>query len=929
MTDGVVAYLPWLRRGLATVVDRVDSDVPATPQPRGTLGVSVPFTDAGRTAEVAGLALAGPGEVVGIDPEVVVRTWPRPGVTGAESPYLPLLELSQPDLPWRYTPARADAQDRLRPWCCLIALEEGTAEVEAYLPAGPNRRLPVVRVGTAAPLPRLSQSWAWAHVEVAGVRTPTVGEVQHLVATQPARVVARLLCPRHLRPDRGYLVALVPAFARGVLAGLGRPVPDDVDGMAPAWPDARTGPLDLPVYYAWHFGTGPGGDFESLVDRLGTGPLPPGVGRRDVDVSAPGGGLPAAGRAPLGVEGALRSARMQPSAWDAADRGAWTAALDQRLSLPADLLASGAGPREVALPWYGRWHAGLRTLGLPQRPAGGWPWHQELNADPRLRVAAGVGTEVVQRRQQQLMAGAWAQVQGVREANEELRLAQLARESAGRAFARSFANGDDETVVAVAAPVLAHVPLPGGGGTVHGHLASSRLGVGVLDAAFRRVARPLGPVGRRLERRTVSTELLARVARGEVAAAVPPGLPSPLSTFERAGLRRGSSLDPDRVRTAPAEAGFVPQAFGPQDPLPDQPPVRPGRPSTDPDPFRDALVDLVADLVRPPARPPEPIPVDLAAVAATLRAALDPAVTVTEAVVRRLHLAQPRGAHVDPLDPVLVGPTFPQPMVDALRELGQDWVLPGLDQVPPETLALVLTNRRFVEAYMVGLNHEMNRELLVHEFPTDQRGTPFRRFWDTAGAVPEPPPDIDPIAEWSRTAALGGNGPAPATAEDDRLVLLLRGELLRRYPTTVLTAVEADPGPAFTLTGRELYPVFSGTLQPDVAYFGFDLTAAQARGDGTDRGWYLVLCEQPSETRFGLDESPDAPPMATWADLTWGHVGAGDGYIDLDTPVAPPADPQGSGWATHAAATAVITTQRPVRVAVHARRLLPAAGEPA
>ena len=39
------------------------------------------------------------------------------------------------------------------------------------------------------------------------------------------------------------------------------------------------------------------------------------------------------------------------------------------------------------------------------------------------------------------------------------------------------------------------------------------------------------------------------------------------------------------------------------------------------------------------------------------------------------------------------------------------------------------TNQRFIEAYMVGLNHEFARKLLWREYPTDQRGSYFRQFW--------------------------------------------------------------------------------------------------------------------------------------------------------------------------------------------------------
>ena len=40
--------------------------------------------------------------------------------------------------------------------------------------------------------------------------------------------------------------------------------------------------------------------------------------------------------------------------------------------------------------------------------------------------------------------------------------------------------------------------------------------------------------------------------------------------------------------------------------------------------------------------------------------------------------------------------------------------------------AVLETNPKFVEAFMVGLNTEMSHELLWRGFPTDQRGTYFR-----------------------------------------------------------------------------------------------------------------------------------------------------------------------------------------------------------
>jgi len=84
--------------------------------------------------------------------------------------------------------------------------------------------------------------------------------------------------------------------------------------------------------------------------------------------------------------------------------------------------------------------------------------------------------------------------------------------------------------------------------------------------------------------------------------------------------------------------------------------------------------------------------------------------------------------------------TFPQPMYEALRDLSQDFLFPGLEHVPANTVTLLKTNPQFVESFLVGLNAEMSSELLWRNYPTDQRGTSFRQFWDTL--VGNDQPDI-------------------------------------------------------------------------------------------------------------------------------------------------------------------------------------------
>ena len=187
---------------------------------------------------------------------------------------------------------------------------------------------------------------------------------------------------------------------------------------------------------------------------------------------------------------------------------------------------------------------------------------------------------------------------------------------------------------------------------------------------------------------------------------------------------------------------------------------------------------------------------------------------------------------------------------------------------------------------MVGLNAEMSRELLWRDYPTDQRGTYFQQFWDTAGAPPRP--DIPPIHKWGEralgTTAIGAGG--------DKLVLLIRGELLRRYPGTVIYAVKAvknESGGRDFPTGQKgkptdppppppvvSHPIFRGTLEPDVTFVGFELTPAEVVAG---LGWYFVLQQQPTEPRFGLDDDPFGegedgvvPELKTWRALNWAHL---------------------------------------------------------
>ena len=917
-------FLSYLRQGIATGITR-----PAADAARAEVPVTLVFNEnQDRLEATANLSMFGPGDISGLDPQVVIRVSPPAGALDAEPNYFPLVEFDQPDLPWRYTPDAADEKGRITPWLCLIVLAEGEFKLESpRVPKG----LPIIEVDPRAPLPDLEQAWAWAHVQVSGADRVDAEACAELLARHPQRMLARLLCPRRLQARQSYAAFVVPVYERGRLAGLGEAVNGSATALA--WDAANRGDkgLKLPVYFEWRFGTAAKGDFEYLVTKLQARPLPSGVGHRPLDVSEPGAGLPAASGEAMGLEASLGSPSLRSTAWPQVEKGPYVKELQKLVNGPENALDAEAAERKVAPPLYGRWHAARKTLEPDGRPA----WFHELNADPRLRVAAAMGAQVVQQQQEPLMASAWRQVEGIEAINAELKQAQLARESAGYLYRRDLVPAGEDTLLQLTAPVHSHVAH----GEVAQALKESPIPDGVFEPQFRRIARRYGRIGRRQGRPGTrpSDDMLARMNRGELAADRPPPTPGNLVTLR--GTLPAETVESlkDALHCDQFDGGPAP---GPGDDLA----------------FEMAACTLLTVFGKEPATAPPRRPTDLDGIRSKIVAELDPDQTIPASYRHRLRF-KGEWATEDPLELIMAAPEFPQPMYKPLAELSQDWVLPGLDRVLANTLTLAAPNQAFIEAYMVGLNHEMARELLWREYPTDQRGSYFRQFWDpSAYAAGDGEPldeallkDIQPIHRWPKSAALGENRPT-RPARGELLVLVVRGELLKRYPNTVVYAVEAvAPAGGATVHGlgtAERHPVFSGQLEPDVAFFGFELTDERARGSSTDPGWFFVLQEQPSEPGFGLDAA-DGPMgeqgVDSWDKLTWGHLATtpaewdGLAYIDLaatppDTTKAEEQSAEKVAWhvkerrggaAANAAALAYITLQKPVRVAIHGSDMLP------
>ena len=209
-------------------------------------------------------------------------------------------------------------------------------------------------------------------------------------------------------------------------------------------------------------------------------------------------------------------------------------------------------------------------------------------------------------------------------------------------------------------------------------------------------------------------------------------------------------------------------------------------------------------------------------------------------------------------------------------------------------------------------------------------------------------------------------------------MLVIRGELLKKYPNAVIYAHRAEwerigdvptgaidksrPRRLRVLTAQEeagelrryvRTPLYDAAVAPDIYFFGFDLDAAEAL-NGTDPqrpaeegpGWFFVIKERPGEPRFGLDIAGGAPQasISTWNQLAWSDVGVTPGAMlragggreyGLTAPAsgaAPELQQQHQEdarfrWraATDAAELAYILYQVPVLMSVHASEMLPKA----
>ena len=803
------------------------------PPASARLTAKLPITfhdDLGDLVAPASFLLAGPGDVAGLAAGQVIGRRPHPGSVDAEATMMAHVELAAPDLPWRYSPvAHTPGMTGLRPWLVLVV---GTPS-EVTLLADGRVRLSGASLFDAHPL---AGSHRWAHV--------------HEV---PGRKFSRIVSPRSLVTGQNYLAVLVPAW-RAVVA------PDGSSSLVDSWPTA-SGTVTLPCFDRWTFRTTEDpGDFAAVAKRLeplsdaeATVLAQRSFGRAQVTV----GPVP---DTTLATGGALVSVP-PPGA----------AAINEPLLAP---IAQVIEPLAANLSDGDRWVLSLPRYDAPWHPGPvdgeewQWPppgddvvpdgWRRQLRVDPRHRGAAGLGAWVGIAWQDRITGAAADQAAAVAAAAQRIRQLNL-----GLGAARSLWNRRVPTEplarLATLSPMLARLPAAGGGSALEAVTGRTPM---LVDALFsstaRRMLRRRGPLARSATKgATVLGGLIEAANRCPDLQAIPPSDSAVIDALAdpaadealREQLRERASDTIMELTGDEHLAGEVQASLS-----------------------VETIDELIGTLRQSrPENTCRPL-TDLGAFADSVAGGIDPTVTrpvIIDRVVGTIGgLREPVMAEPD------VAPELDIPLWQFLSDNSPDWLLPGAADIPADRLLAVQTNPEFIDAFLIGANHQTLGELRWRNIPITTRWTPLRRFWEridpSADAVGT---DIVPVVSlatdadiWSDAEPLGASTHRDDSANGTELVIVFHTELFRRYPATVVYLTPNDGGTAIwgptpdvdsEVGGRpprpRAYPTFSGKLSPELVFFGFGLPPS-----AVDDHW-LVLEEPPPGYRFKHPEGVGHP----------------------------------------------------------------------
>lgn len=417
-----MTFLPWVKQKL--VLAATVSNTSA----RTAIKLKVTATSAGNSPDQIEkqLELYGPGDVMGINQSALLGTMPNPNETQFSPLQLASIEFKDEDLPWRYsTPIETlnetSNEERILPWCFLLVLKESEYNFSSK-GAGP---LPVLNINLGRELtktalfPDATMHRLSAHVQVNKKIEATDIDtfLNQELKQKPGLAFSRLFSSRRLEPTTKYRAFLIPALEAGRLAGLGITSELAITSITSVLDNKpKETPIDFPVYYNWEFTTGESADIETLLRELHPVSIDDSA-LKNIAVTVPSTSTVHT----FAMPGVVVSANTLPGV-PPPDEVTQYLYNELNPGLKVTLPNSSSIRPTVTPPLYGG--AYMDNPVLQSGTALPLDWKHQVNLDPRYRVIASLGAQIVQEKQEEYVSRAWEQVQDILLANQKLRGAQ-------------------------------------------------------------------------------------------------------------------------------------------------------------------------------------------------------------------------------------------------------------------------------------------------------------------------------------------------------------------------------------------------------------------------------------------------------------------------------------------------------------------------
>lgn len=648
-----------------------------------------------------------------------------------------------------------------------------------------------------------------------------------------------------------------------------------------------------------------------------------------------------------------------------------------------------------------------------------YQWFEELNLDPANRVSAGLGTRVMQVIQEEIMEAAWDQAGEIKKANDKLKWAQLSRTLSNNLYDKVFKILDQDELISIISPLNKKLYIQEENKTLDMLFQDSPIPKVFLEPSFKKITRRRGKTHRKIYEPTSNMHqtILGNFNSNPSNPNPNPITPENLLTFDNSfpnssikeeNFSEEGFLNPSLIKKLLIKLTqfccrhsslylicfilrLILKYFFKYDEVKNYDEaqineftktaiqIEQGIPSVD-----ATVVERVGEIIQ------------LEQIYNKVVESINPQRTIEKKiqleVKRPLRLLEEEKDFLEP--DILAYFKIKRPMYEPLVDLSEELLLPGVGEIDDNIISILQTNPVFINSFMGGINDAIACECLWREYQTDLRGSFSRQFWDPTIAVErdrlekltrlrvrdpyiqtlpyeieeeirEKYRDIDEIHKWydKHLDVLKGD------TSENRTVLIIKGELFRRYPRTIVYAVHGivhttddgenipviptirDPNseeliylyPDEAANPEIKHPIFKGSIGSDITFFGFEILPQDIVGNvddlqsREDAGWFFILQDPPSEARFGADIGDDPVDIKDWDDVCWGHFGLTDSkYIDIGKDDAISDEENESiklngaflyapdvRWNTHAGNQAFITLQLPVRIARHGSEMYP------